>query len=207
MLLLLCFFRIVYFIFIPIFVTYLIIVNFKEEQNNGILYTYVLNFKHRSNLILFKLTFFYCFSALFFTILLLLPSVVLTILLRVADAYDYFIYLKFYLVILLYLILLVPIIFLFCFITSKLFALTFITFLSLLFTALFWILPLIPYDANHGEFFLKDHIPYKNVYEMSKLKVLDLSYIDTNYFLISQNPYYLNLLNKILILIRYKKNY
>lgn len=62
--LIMIFFRIVYFIFIPIFVTYLIIVNFKEEQNNGILYAYVLNFKYRSNLILFKLTFFYCFSTL-----------------------------------------------------------------------------------------------------------------------------------------------
>ncbi|WHQ37300.1 hypothetical protein [Spiroplasma sp. SV19] len=191
------FFRIVYFIFIPIFVTYLIIVNFKEEQNNGILYTYVLNFKHRSNLIFFKLTFFYCFSALFFTILLLLPSVILTILLRDTDAYDYFIYLKFYLVILLYLILLVPIIFLFCFITSKLFALTFITFLSLLFSALFWILPLIPYASNYGQFFLKDQVPYRDSYNRSKLKVLDLSYIDTNYFLISQNPYYLNLLKSL----------
>ncbi len=134
--LIMVFFRIIYLIFIPIFVTYLIIVNFKEEQNNGIIYSYVLNFKYRSNLIFFKLTFFYCFSALFFTILMLFPSTVLTLFLQTTGAYDYFVYLKFYFVILLYLILLVPLIFLFCFITSKLFALTFITFLSLLCTAL-----------------------------------------------------------------------
>ncbi|AOX44257.1 hypothetical protein S100390_v1c09210 [Spiroplasma sp. NBRC 100390] len=188
-----------YLIFTPIFVTYLIIINFKEEQNNGILYSYVLNFKYRSNLILFKLTFFYCFSALFFTILLFLPSVILTITILNSGifSYDYFIYLKFYFVILLYLILLVPIIFLFCFITSKLFALTFITFLSLFFTALYWILPLIPYTTNQGQFFLKEHLPYKSGYETNKLKVLDLSYIDTNYFLISQNQYYLDLLDSL----------
>lgn len=104
-----------YLLFAPIFVTYLVIINFKEEQNNGILPSYVLNFKYRRNVVLFKLTFLYCFSALFFTILLVLPSLILTIIMLKSEliSYDYFIYLKFYLVILLFLILLVPMIFLF----------------------------------------------------------------------------------------------
>ncbi len=126
---------------------------------------------------------------------------VITILILKDNMPDFnnFVYLKFYLVILLYLILIIPIIFLFCFVTSKLFALIFITFFSLLLTSLYWIIPLIPNTSNSNPVFLNKEQPTGFRYSNNSTSnlMLDLSYLNINNFLVSKNKYYINLLESL----------